>query len=243
MELLKDETLEDLQCGGLKLIQKKSAFRFGLDSVLLSDFAKDIPSKKTLDLCCGSAVIPILMSHKTNTTSFFGIEVQKEIFETSKRSIKLNNLEEKIFLTCGDLKNAPQIYGKRQFDLITCNPPYMPLGSAIKNPSDTKVIARHEVLCNLEDIISVSSSLLKFKGQLAIVHKPTRLVDIIFLMRKYEIEPKRIRFVHKSLNKEPSLVLVSGAFKGGTELRIMPPLYLYNDDGSYTKELEEVYKG
>ena len=241
MEIFDDETLEDLQLGGLRLIQKKSGFRFGADAVLLADFAKDIASEKMLDLCTGSAIIPILLSAKSKTSEIFGLEIQKSVFDVAVRSILLNNLENRVFLTLGDVKNATEIYGKRKFDLITCNPPYMQKGSGIQNPTSEKVISRHEILCTLEDVIRVSSVLLKHKGHLAIVHKPSRLADIIYYMRSYDLEPKRIRFIHKSPKSEPSLVLVDAVFKGGKELRIMPPLYLYNDDGSETTELKEVY--
>lgn len=241
MEILTDETLEDLQTGGLYLIQKKKGFRFGADAVLLADFAKDIVSKKTLDLCTGSAVIPILLSAKSNTPQIFGLEIQKSIFDTAVRSVSLNKLENRIFLSCGDLKNAVSIYGKRQFDLITCNPPYMKNGSGIQNPDDEKIIARHEVLCTLDDVVRVSSLLLKHRGHLALVHKPSRLADIIHSMRSNDLEPKRIRFIHKSQDTEPSLVLVDASFKGGNELRVMPPLYIYNEDGSETEQIREVY--
>lgn len=241
MEIFADETLEDLQIADLKLIQKKHGFRFGVDAVLLADFAKTVVSSKTLDLCTGSAVVPILLSAKTNTQHFFGLEIQEEVFRTANRSILLNSLEDRIKLTLGDVKNAVSIYGKRQFDLITCNPPYMPVGCGVKNPNDTKIIARHEVLCTLEEVISSASDMLNVGGHLVLVHKPSRLADIICCMRNAKIEPKRIRFIHKSANSEPSLVLVDGSFNGGKELRIMPPLYLYNDDGTQTQELQEVY--
>lgn len=241
MKIFDDETIEDLQLQGLRLIQKKSGFRFGIDAVLLSDFAKDIPSRKTLDLCTGSGIVPILLSAKSNVPKIFGLEIQEKVFDMAVRSVQLNGLENKIFLSCGDVKNAHEIYGKRQFDVITCNPPYMPKGCGIQNPDSEKIIARHEVLCNLEDIIEVSSKLLTDKGHLLLVHKPARLADIICLMRKNDIEPKRIRLIHKSQNSEPSLILVDGSFKGGKELRILPPLYLYNEDGSETLELREVY--
>lgn len=241
MRIFEDETLEDLQIGGLFLIQKKSGFRFGIDAVLLADFAKDIPSQKTLDLCTGSGIVPILLSAKSHTAEIFGMEIQKSVFDTAVRSVNYNNLEKRIFLSLGDVKNAVEIYGKRQFDLITCNPPYMPKGRGIQNPDSEKIIARHEVLCTLEDIISVSSQLLTHKGHLVIVHKPSRLADIIYYMRENDIEPKRIRLIHKSPDSEPSLILVDGSFKGGKELRIMPPLYLYNGDGTETEELLEVY--
>lgn len=242
MEMLKEsETLEDLQAGGLKLIQKKDGFRFGADAVLLADFAKDIRAAEALDMCTGSGIIPILLSHKTGIERIFGIEIQAEIFETACRSVKLNSLEDRIFLACGDLKNAAELYGKRRFGLITCNPPYMPAGSGVQNELDTKIIARHEVMCTLEDVIASASQLLKQQGRLAMVHKPSRLVDIMCLMRKYGIEPKRIRFIHKKSGSEPSLVLADGAYKGGKELRVLPPLYLYNGDGSETEELRRIY--
>jgi len=241
MDIFADETLEDLQCANLKLIQKKHGFRFGVDAVLLADFAKSVTSNKTLDLCTGSGIVPILLTAKTNTKEFFGLEIQEEVFAMANRSIMINGLEDKIKLTLGDVKNSVAIYGKRQFDLITCNPPYMPVGCGIKNPTDTKIIARHEVLCTLNDVILSASDMLKVGGHLTMVHKPSRLADILCAMRNAKIEPKRIRFVHKTIGSEPSLVLVDGSFNGGKELRIMPPLFLYNDDGNETKELQEVY--
>ncbi len=236
-----DETLEDLQAGGLRLIQKKDGFRFGIDAVLLADFAKNVRAEEVLDLCCGSAIVPILLSHKSNASQIFGIEIQRTVYEAACRSVELNGLENRIFLECGDLKNAVSIYGKRRFDLITCNPPYMPQEGAVKNELDTKIIARHEVMCTLEDVISQASQLLRHLGRLVIVHKPARLVDIMALMREYNIEPKRIRFVHKKAGAEPSLLLVDGAYRGGKELRVLPPLYLYNDDGSETEEVRRIY--
>lgn len=241
-ELVKDdETLEDLQLSGLKIIQKKDGFRFGIDAVLLSDFAKDIRADEMLDMCTGSGIVAILLSAKTKISKIFGLEIQEEVFSCAKRTIKLNGLENRVFLDMGDLKEGYKIYGKRRFDLVTCNPPYMPKGTAVTNDLTEKVIARHEVMCTLEDVIKSASELLKQHGHFALVHKPTRLADILCLMRKYEIEPKRIRFVHKEKDAVPSLVLVDGAYKGGNELRIMPPLYLYNENGEETEELKRIY--
>lgn len=242
MEFIKnDESLEDLQICGLKLIQKNDGFRFGADAVLLSDFAKSVHSAKTLDLCTGSGVIPILLSAKTKTKEFFALEIQEEVCEMAQRCVKLNRLEDRICVTLGDLKEADRIYGKRVFDLITCNPPYMPVGTAVMNTADSKIVARHEVMCNLEDVIAAAAKLLKQKAHLMLVHKPARLADIICIMRKYEIEPKRIRLAFKSPDAEPSLVLVDGAYKGGIELRIMPPLIMFNEDGTETDELKRIY--
>ena len=241
-DLIKEnETLEDLQLSGLSVIQKKDGFRFGIDAVLLSDFAKDIKADEMLDMCTGSGVVPVLLSAKTAVPKLYGIEIQKEIFDGAKRTIELNGLTDRVFIENGDIKDGYKIYGKRRFSLITCNPPYMPKGTAVENELTEKVIARHEVLCTLEDVIKSASMLLKQQGHLILVHKPTRLADIICLMRQYEIEPKRIRLVYKKTYAEPSLVLVDGAYKGGKELRIMPPLYLYNENGEETEELKRIY--
>lgn len=236
-----DETLEDLQISGLRIIQKKDGFRFGIDAVLLSDFAKGFNAEEMLDMCTGSGIIPVLLSAKTNIPKIFGIEIQEEIFDAAERTLALNGLAERISLELGDIKICTKIYGKRRFGLITCNPPYMEAGSAVKNDITSKMIARHEIMCTLEDVISQSASLLKQQGHLMMVHKPTRLADIICLMRKYDIEPKRIRMIHKEADSEPNLVLVDGAYKGGRELRIMPPLYLYNEKGEETEELKRIY--
>ncbi len=243
MNILKEnETLEDLQAGGLMLIQKKNGFRFGIDAVLLADFAKDIRAKSALDLCSGSGIVPILLSHKTNIPKFFGIEIQREVADTACRSVALNKLEDRISVQCGDLKNAVALYGKRRFGLITCNPPYMPAGCGIQNELDTKIIARHEIMCCLEDVLSAASQLLCQQGHLVLVHKPSRLADIIAGMREHDIEPKRIRFIHKKIGSEPSLLLTDGAYKGGKELKILPPLYLYDEAGSETEELKRIYE-
>lgn len=236
-----DETLEDLQLFGLHIIQKKEGFRFGIDAVLLSCFAKDIKAEKMLDMCTGSGIVPVLMSAKTNIPKIFGIEIQEEVFNMANRTLELNGLLDRVHFQCGDIKNSVEIYGKRQFDLITCNPPYMPAGRAVMSELDTKIIARHEVMCTLEDVIQNGAMLLKQQGHLVLVHKPTRLADIICLMRDNDIEPKRIQFIHKQAGYEPSLVLVDGTFKGGRELRIMPPLYLFDEKGEETLELKRIY--
>ncbi len=240
-DILENESLEDLQAGGLKILQKKDGFRFGIDAVLLADFAKDVCAEEMLDLCTGSGIIPVLLSHKSDIKRIFGIEIQTEVFDMANRCVHLNRLEKRIFLENGDLKDAARIYGKRRFDLVTVNPPYMPQGSGVKNELDTKIIARHEVMCTLEDVIFASAQVLKQHARLMMVHKPSRLADIICLMRKYDIEPKRIRFVHKKVGAEPSLLLVDGTYKGGRELRIMPPLCLYDEDGNETEELKRIY--
>lgn len=242
IEILKNETLEDLQCGGLFLIQKKSGFRFGTDAVLLADFAKNIRSEKTLDLCTGTGIVPQLLAHKTKTDEIYGLEIQEDIADMAKRSVSFNSLEERVHIKCGDLKESVSYYGASSFNLITCNPPYMKLGSAILNASDNKVISRHEVMCTLEDIIKVSARLLKPGGHLVMVHRPNRLADVLSSMREFSIEPKKVRFVHSSVNKAPILFLTDGILKANRDMKILPPLYLYNDDGSETEELRKIYE-
>lgn len=236
------ETIENLQLGGLRLIQKRNGFRFGTDAVLLADFAKDVPSGQTLDLCCGNGIIPIILSHKTKTKKICGLEIQHDVLEMAKRSVLLNGLEDRVELLEGDLRHAEEYYPVRSFDLITCNPPYMRAGAAIENPSETKLIARHEITCSLEDVIRVSARLLKTGGKLLMVHRPGRLVDVLTQMRANRIEPKRLRMVYPAENHPPILFLVEGLLYGGTELRILPPLVLRDQDGRETEELKRIYE-
>lgn len=243
MELKQNEQIDDLQISGLMIIQNNDGFKFGTDAVLLSDFSKDIKSKNTLDLCCGSGIIPLLLSAKTKTEHFCGIEIQPEVSDMAKRSVEMNGLSDKIEIRNLDLCDALSVYPKRSFDLITCNPPYMRAGSAVLNEQDYKIISRHEVKCTLEDIIRVSSSLLTLTGHLVLVHRPSRLCDMIYLMRKYRIEPKRIRFVHTVWGEAPSLVLCDGLYNAKSDVKILPPLILYNEDKTPSEEMKRIYRG
>ncbi|MBQ7793764.1 MAG: tRNA1(Val) (adenine(37)-N6)-methyltransferase [Clostridia bacterium] len=236
-----DETLEELGIGSLVLIQKKNGFRFGTDAVLLADFAKDIHSKCTLDLCTGSGIVPILLSQKSNAERIVGLEIQEDIYEMSCRSIEKNLLNSRVELVCGDLKNITSHFPKRSFNLVTCNPPYMKCGSGIKCDDFSKHIARHEIACTLEDVIKAAEAMLCVGGHFCMVHRPSRLADIMELMRKYSIEPKRLRLVLPKAGKEPTLILIDGLWHGGSELKILPPLVLYNEDGSETDELKAIY--
>lgn len=235
-----DECLDDLQ-NGLFIIQKQNGFKFGIDAVLLSDFAKDARSNNTLDLCTGTGIVPLLLSAKTKTDNICGIEIQEDIAGMAQRSVAYNHLEERVHIIQGDLKNSTDIYGRACFDKITCNPPYMKCGSGIQNDIDTKSVSRHEVLCSLDDVLLVSAQLLESKGRFFMIHRPSRLADILCGMRKYRIEPKRLRFVHSSYDKAPNLLLVEGMKDGGEELKLMPPLYVYNSDGTYSEEIDKIY--
>lgn len=239
--LLEDECLDDLQLDSLMLIQKKDGFRFGIDAVLLADFAKNAKSARTLDLCTGTGIIPMLLSAKTKTPEICALEIQHDICDMAKRSVEYNGLENRIHISEGDLKEAAKIYTKGYFDKVTCNPPYMKKGAGLTNPADTKAISRHEILCTLEDVIRVSAELLMPMGRFFMVHRPSRLADILCLMRGYKIEPKALRFVHPSPKKAANLLLVEGMKNGGEELKMLPPLYVYEESGEYTAEINEIY--
>lgn len=242
VNILPDESLEDLQCGNLFIIQKKRGFRFGTDAVLLADFSKTVRSKKTIDLCTGTGIVPILLSYKTKASEIYGLEIQEDIADMAKRSVIFNSLEGHINIQCGDLKNSLSYYQPAYFDLVTCNPPYMKSGAAILNDSDTKIISRHEVLCALEDVVSISSKLLKPGGHLVMVHRPNRLADVLSEMRKNNIEPKRLRFVHSSFLKPPVLFLIDGIKDAKRDMKLIAPLLLYDEKGHETPELKSIYE-
>ena len=241
MIIYEDEQIDDLQINGLKIIQKKNGFKFGTDAVLLSDFAKDIHADGIMDLCTGTGVVALLLSAKTNAEIIYGIEIQESIAKTAQRSVELNGLEERVFIKCGDLRTCVADYGKRSFELITCNPPYMRAGAGLLNESDSKLVSRHEVTCTLEDVIKTASELVAVSGHLVMVHRPSRLCDVLYLMRKYEIEPKRIRFVHKNASEPPVLFLADGLYKGKSDVKILPPLIMYDENGEETEELKRIY--
>lgn len=240
--LSENEVLDDLQ-NSYYIIQKNDGFKFGTDAVLLSDFAKDCGKNKILDLCSGTGIIPILLAAKTNAQEIYGLEIQEEMWEMSCRSVKYNKLEDRVKPVLGDLKNCKKLFTPHSFGAVTCNPPYMKSGSNVKNIPESIMISRHECMCDIEDVIKAAADMLTFKGSFYMVHRPSRIADIICAMRKFSVEPKLIRFVHPYEGKEPVLVLIKGTYHGGSDLKIMPPMYIYEKDGRYTEELDIIYKG
>lgn len=236
-----DETIDDLQLKGLNLIQKKDGFKFGIDAVLLSDFACVKNKHKVIDLCTGTGIIPFLIYGKYQPKSVYGLEIQKDMIEMAERSVKLNSLDEKVCFINEDLKNIEFLKKLEKFDVVTVNPPYKLNNSGIINPNDKLAIARHEILCNLEDVIHAARILLKDNGRLFMIHRPERLADIFTLMRKYKIEPKRIKMIHPKMGKAPNIVLVEGQRDGGAYLKWEAPLYVYDNNGKYTKEIDSIY--
>ena len=235
------ERTDDLQRNGYQIIQSKGRFCFGMDAVLLSGFAKAKPTETVIDLGTGTGIIPILMVGKNKGKHFTGLEIQEESADMARRSVALNHLEEKIDIVTGDIKDASKLFGASSFDIVTSNPPYMIYQHGLKNESDAKTIARHEVKCTLEDIIAQSAKLLKPKGRLFLVHRPFRLVEIFCLMHQYGIEPKRMQLVHPFVNQEPNMVLIEGLRGGNPRLTVEKPLIVYESEGTYMPEIYDIY--
>lgn len=206
--------IDDLGVNNLKLKQNPKGFCFGIDAVFLTNFVKCKKGDTIVDLCSGNGIIPVLLTAKVTAKKIVGIEIQKEVAELGNENVILNNLQDKIEIINADLKDISKILGKSTIDVITCNPPYRAKGCGVINESDTKAIARHEILCSLEDVIRVSAELLRPLGKFFMVHRPDRLCDILCTMREYKIEPKRIKFVQPSLGKKPELLLIEG-LRGG----------------------------
>lgn len=240
-EIYENERLDDLQYKGLRLLQKRDGFCFGVDAVLLSHFAQISKNSEVIDLGTGTGIIAVLIAAKKEPRRVTGLEIQPEIADMAKRSVSLNNLDDRVRIVQGDIKNAVKLFGASSFDAVVSNPPYMEKGSGLLNPADSKAISRHEILCTLEDVVSAAAKLLKPGGKFSMVHRPQRLTDIFYHMRLYGIEPKQLRLVHPSPGKRPNLVLISGARSGNPELKVQEPLYIYDCCGNYSSEIDEIY--
>ena len=242
MKIKENERIDDLQINNLKIIQNKNGFCFGIDSVLLSDFASDIKKDTTvLDLGTGTGIISILLSAKTSIKNIIGIEIQENVAEMAKRSVELNNLQNKIKIMNADIKELIKILPNNRYDAIVTNPPYMKKNSGLENENREKLISRHEIECTIYDISRVSNTLLKDKGEVYMVHRPDRLIDIVEAFRKNKLEIKKIRLIHPKMNMPANLVLIKAVKNGNAFLQIDRPLYVYNEDGSYTSEIKKIY--
>ena len=240
--LKENERIDDLEYEGLKIIQNEKEFCFGVDSVLLSDFAKDIRNNSTVvDMGTGTGIISILLSKKTNASKIIAVEIQEQMCDMARRSVDLNGLEEKIEVINEDIKDLEKVIGFETVDAIVTNPPYKKIGSGIKNEKESKSISRHEILCNIEDIIRVSSRLLKDNGSIYIVHRPERLVDVICALKKYRLEPKKLRMVEPKKSKAPNIFLIKATKNAGEFLKVEKSLVVYEENGEYTDEILEIY--
>lgn len=241
INLKENERIDDLQRNGYQIIQDSGRFCFGMDAVLLSGFARAKEGDHVLDLCTGTGIIPILMEAKTEAAKFTALEIQEDSADMARRSVLLNHLEEKVDIVTGDVKEADTLFKAASFDVITCNPPYMTGQHGLQNKDEAKTIARHEVLCTLEDVIRVSARLLKPGGNFFMVHRPFRLSEIMVLLHQYKLEPKRMQLVYPYVDKEPNMVLIEANRGGKPRLAVEKPLIVYKEPGIYMPEIYDVY--
>ena len=241
VDLKEGERLDDLQRNGYKIIQSPEKFCFGMDAVLLSGFASAPEGGRVLDLGTGTGIIPILMAAKTDAKELIGLEIQEESADMAQRSVIYDDLQDRVRIVQGDIKEAGQLFDAASFDVVTSNPPYMIGGHGLKNPEGPKAIARHEVLCDLEDVIRAAARCLKSGGKFYMVHRPFRLAEIMVLMHEYKVEPKRMQLVYPYADKEPNMVLIEGARGGRSRLTVEKPLIIYEAPGKYTPEIYDIY--
>lgn len=236
-----DERIDDLQRNHYGIIQRKGAFCFGMDAVLLSGFAAVKKGERVLDLGTGTGIIPILLTAKTEGEHFVGLEIQEESADMARRSVRYNHLEDKVDIVTGDIVEASRLFALASFDVVTSNPPYMNDAHGLKNPADAKAIARHEIRCTLDDVVREGTRVLKPGGRFFMVHRPRRLIEIIQTMKQYGLEPKRMKFVHPYVDREANMVLIEAVRGGGALLKVEPPVIVFNDQGEYSEEIRTTY--
>ena len=243
MENLKEnERIDDLEYKGLKIIQNKKGFCFGIDSILLANFAAEIKKgSKIIDLGTGTGILGMLLCVKIENSDITGVEIQQQVYDMASRSIQLNHLEEKFRLIHTNIKQLEHKIEMGIFDAVVTNPPYKKQQSGLQNENKNKQISRHEITANLEDFIQIAAKLLKDKKDFYMVHRPERLADIIELLRKYKLEPKKLQFIHPQIGKSPNLILIKATKYAKPFLTIQKPLYVYQEDGQYTDEILNIY--
>ncbi|MBE7718325.1 MAG: tRNA1(Val) (adenine(37)-N6)-methyltransferase [Lacrimispora celerecrescens] len=241
IDLKENERIDDLQRNGYKIIQNRDGFCFGMDAVLLSGFALVKPGEKAVDLGTGTGIIPILLEAKNQGLHYTGLEIQEEMAEMARRSVALNHLEEKISIVTGDIKEASRLFGGASFDVVTSNPPYMNDSHGLKNPELPKAIARHEVLCTLNDVTREAARLLRPGGRFYMVHRPHRLAEIITALKDCRLEPKRMKMVHPFVDKEANMVLIEAVRGGRSMIKVEAPVIVYKEPGVYTDEIYTIY--
>ena len=238
VELLEGERLDDLQ-NGYRLIQDPRDFCYGIDAVLLAWFARVKPGEQVLDLGTGSGVVPLLLKGRTQGGHFTGLEIQEKSAAMARRSVAWNHLEREVSIVTGDIKEAAGIFGPASFHVVTSNPPYMTGSHGLVNPH--QAIARHEVLCTLEDVVSQAAKVLVSNGRFYMVHRPFRLAEIMGVLMKYNLEPKRMQLVHPYVDREPNMVLIEALRGGRPRITVEKPLIVYQSPGVYTRDIEEIY--
>ncbi len=241
VEIREDERVDDLQRNHYQIIQKKKGFCFGMDAVLLSGFARVREKECMVDLGTGTGILPILLAAKTKGEHFTGLEIQEAVAEMAARSVQLNGLEERVKIVQGDIKEASRIFGRASFDVVTSNPPYMVNHHGLKNPNLGKAISRHEILCTWEDVVRETSLLLKSGGRFYVVHRPRRLAEIICVLKKYGLEPKKMKMVHPFVDKDANMVLIEAVKGGGAMMEVEAPIVVFREPGVYSEEISTVY--
>lgn len=241
IELKPDERLDELQRNGYKIIQNTRKFCFGMDAVLLSGFADVKEGETVLDMGTGTGIIPILLAGKTKGRHFTGLEIQCESADMAMRSVQYNGLETRISIVQGDIREADKLFRAGSFDVVTSNPPYMTGAHGLVNPDQAKAIARHEICCTLEDVVSQAARVLRPGGRFYLVHRPFRLAEIFCMLVNYKLEPKRMRLVYPYADREPNMVLIQALKGGNSRLTCEPPLIVYEKPGVYTPEIYDIY--
>lgn len=239
--LKENERIDDLERNGYHIIQDTGRFCFGMDAVLLSGFTRVRDGGRVLDLGTGTGIIPILLEAKTGAAHLTGLEIQEDSADMARRSVRLNGLEDKIDIVTGDIREAGSLFDAASFDVITSNPPYMTGRHGLTNPNDAKAIARHEILCTLEDVVAQAARLLKPGGNFFLVHRPFRLAEIMVVLHEYKLEPKRMRFVYPYADREPNMVLIEANRGGRPRMTVEKPLIVFKEQGVYMPEITEVY--
>lgn len=239
--LKEQERIDELQRNGYRIIQHTEKFCFGMDAVLLSGFVRAKEGERILDLGTGTGIIPILLEAKTKAAHLTGLEIQAESADMAQRSVMLNGLEDKITIIEGDIKEADKLFEAASFDIVTCNPPYMIGQHGLQNPDEPKAIARHEILCTLEDVAAKAAKLLRPGGRFFMVHRPFRLAEIMTVLTRYRLEPKRMQLVYPYIDKEPNMVLIEASRGGRSRMTVEKPLIVYESPGVYTQEIYDVY--
>jgi tRNA1Val (adenine37-N6)-methyltransferase len=241
IDLKDNERIDDLQSNGYQIIQKQNGFCFGMDAVLLSGFAQVKPGERAVDLGTGTGIIPILLEAKYDGIHYTGLEIQEEVADMARRSVVLNHLENKVSIVTGDIKEASRLFGAASFDVVTSNPPYMNDAHGLKNPDLPKAIARHEVLCSLDDVTREAARLLKPGGRFYMVHRPHRLIEIVTALKGYGLEPKRMKMVHPFVDREANMVLIEAVRGGKSMIKVEAPIIVYKEQGVYTDEIYTIY--
>lgn len=241
IQLKNGERLDELHRNGYQIIQDPERFCFGMDAVLLAGFTKVRPGEKVLDLGTGTGILPILLEARTKGASFTGLEIQKESADMAFRSVSLNHLEDRVHIVTGDIREADRLFGAGSYHVVTSNPPYMPDLHGLKNPGEAKAIARHEILCTLEDVISQTARLLMPCGRFYLVHRPFRLAEILTCLCSHGLEPKRMCMVHPYADREPNMVLIEALKGGRSGMTVEKPLVIFEKPGVYRSEIREIY--